>query len=149
MPSPYPGMDPYLEGYLWPDVHHRLATQISDQLTPQLRPRYVAHIEIQVVVDDEPEGEVGIMYPDVEVVRARRQPTLSDPVAVGGATAISRGTRYGDCSPVRRPCRWYPGARWRRLRAPPTISPPTGQRAQRSPARTHHGPAPTWTGSRA
>ncbi|MEK7784049.1 MAG: DUF4058 family protein, partial [Chloroflexota bacterium] len=22
MPSPFPGMDPYLEGYLWPDVHH-------------------------------------------------------------------------------------------------------------------------------
>lgn len=21
MPSPFPGMDPYLEGYLWPDVH--------------------------------------------------------------------------------------------------------------------------------
>ncbi len=40
MPSPFPGMDPYLEGYLWPDVYHRLATQISDQLTPHLRPRY-------------------------------------------------------------------------------------------------------------
>jgi len=57
MPSPYLGMDPYLEGYLWPDVHHRLATQISDQLTPQLRPRYVARIAIQVVVDDDPQGE--------------------------------------------------------------------------------------------
>lgn len=46
MPSPFPGMDPYLEGYLWPDVHHRLATQISDQLMPMSRPRYVARIEI-------------------------------------------------------------------------------------------------------
>ena len=46
MPSPFLGMDPYLAGYLWPDVHHRLATQISDQLMPQLRPRYVARIEI-------------------------------------------------------------------------------------------------------
>ncbi len=44
MPSPFPGMDPYLEGYLWPDVHHRLATQISDQLMPMLRPRYVARV---------------------------------------------------------------------------------------------------------
>jgi hypothetical protein len=43
MPSPFPGMDPYLEGYLWSDVHHRLATQISDQLMPLLRPQYVAH----------------------------------------------------------------------------------------------------------
>src|SRR5215813_13615341 len=70
MPSPFPGMDPYLEGYLWPDVHHRLATQISDQLMPMLRPRYVARIEIQVVQDATPEADIGIMYPDVEVVRA-------------------------------------------------------------------------------
>ncbi len=26
MPSPFPGMDPYLEGYLWPDVHQALDT---------------------------------------------------------------------------------------------------------------------------
>lgn len=73
MPSPFPGMDPYLEGYLWPDVHHRLATQISDQLMPLVRPHYVARIEIQVVADEAPEAEIGIMYPDVEVVRARRE----------------------------------------------------------------------------
>lgn len=71
MPSPFPGMDPYLEGYLWPDVHHRLATEISRQLMPQLRPRYVARIEIQVVQDSTPEAEIGIMYPDVEVVKSR------------------------------------------------------------------------------
>jgi hypothetical protein len=65
-------MDPYLEGYLWPDVHHRLATQISDQLMPMLRPRYVARIEIQVVPDATPEADIGIMYPDVEVVRAHQ-----------------------------------------------------------------------------
>ncbi|MEZ4658878.1 MAG: DUF4058 family protein [Caldilineaceae bacterium] len=77
MPSPFPGMDPYLEGYLWPDVHHRLATQISDQLTPRLRPKYVARIEIQVVTDESPEGEVGIMYPDVEIVRTSTPPVQS------------------------------------------------------------------------
>ena len=81
MPSPFPGMDPYLEGYLWPDVHHSLATQISDQLMPMLRPRYVARIEIQVVADETPEAELGIMYPDVEIVQAHahadRLPSLS------------------------------------------------------------------------
>lgn len=76
MPSPFPGMDPYLEGYLWPDVHHRLATQISDQLMPLLRPRYVARIEVQVVTDESPEAEIGIMYPDVEIVRSPRPPEM-------------------------------------------------------------------------
>ena len=72
-------MDPYLEGYLWPDVHHRLATQISDQLMPLLRPRYVARIEIQVVPDETPEADIGIMYPDVEIVRARQSDSALPP----------------------------------------------------------------------
>lgn len=29
MPSPFPGMDPYLEGALWPDVHQQLAYDLS------------------------------------------------------------------------------------------------------------------------
>lgn len=74
MPSPFPGMDPYLEGYIWPDVHHSLATQIRDELTPHLRPRYVARIEIQMAVDATPQSEVGILYPDVEIVRRQRRP---------------------------------------------------------------------------
>jgi Protein of unknown function (DUF4058) len=93
MPSPFPGMDPYLEGYLWPDVHHRLATQISDQLMPMLRPRYVARIEIQVVPDQTPEAEIGIMYPNVEIVRARQRhpalPSASAATAVLTAGALS------------------------------------------------------------
>ena len=68
MPSPFPGMDPYLEGYLWPDVHHRLATEIARRLMPRLRPHYVARLEIYVVEDENPEVEIGIMYPDVEVI---------------------------------------------------------------------------------
>ncbi|MEW5987214.1 MAG: DUF4058 family protein [Chloroflexota bacterium] len=68
MPSPFPGMDPYLEGHLWPDVHQRLATQISRQLTPYLRPRYVARLAITIVEETDLEAEIGIMYPDVEVM---------------------------------------------------------------------------------
>jgi uncharacterized protein DUF4058 len=58
MPSPFPGMDPYLEGNLWPDVHQRLATKISQLLTPKLRPRYVARLKISVVEDESAEAEI-------------------------------------------------------------------------------------------
>jgi hypothetical protein len=81
-------MDPYLEGYLWPDVHHRLATQISDQLMPLLRPKYVARIEIHMVTDETPEAEIGIMYPDVEIVRTYQ---TSDQLPV-----LPRGTPTGE-----------------------------------------------------
>lgn len=72
MPSPFPGMDPYLEGSLWPDVHHALASKLRQQLTPRLRPRYTARLAIYVVEDSSPEAEIGIMYPDVEVLRNKR-----------------------------------------------------------------------------
>lgn len=58
MPSPFPGMDPYLEGYLWPDVHNALASKIRQQLTPKLRPRYTARLEVYVVEDSSPNPDV-------------------------------------------------------------------------------------------
>lgn len=72
-------MDPYLEGYLWPDVLHRLASEIARRLGAQIRPRYVARLEITVVEDVYPEVEIGMMYPDVEVLLAQRPSTLHEP----------------------------------------------------------------------
>lgn len=72
MPSPFPGMDPYLEGYLWPDIHHDLASKIRAQLSPALAPRYVARIVVRTVIEQIESGEaLGIMLPDVEVFRSR------------------------------------------------------------------------------
>ena len=35
MPTPFPGMDPYLEGrQLWRDVHARLIVAVGDALAP-------------------------------------------------------------------------------------------------------------------
>lgn len=47
----FPGMDPYLEGYLWPDVHLALAAQMRRQLEPFLRPKYVARLAIRMMGD--------------------------------------------------------------------------------------------------
>lgn len=74
MASPFPGMDPYLEGHLWPDVHSALASKIRQLLAPQVRPRYVVRLAVYVVEDLAPEGEIGILYPDVEVLRADQAP---------------------------------------------------------------------------
>lgn len=75
MPSPFPGMDPYLEGYLWPDVHSALASKIRQYLVPLLRPKYIARLEVYLTEDPCPEGEVGILYPDVEVLETVRSGT--------------------------------------------------------------------------
>jgi hypothetical protein len=75
-------MDPYLEGYLWPDVHHALAVEIRRQLIPRLRPRYVARLEIYVVEDTKVAEELGLFYPDVEVVLSAGAHTVREPAAV-------------------------------------------------------------------
>lgn len=49
MPTPFPGMDPYLEHpALWPDVHNSLIIALSDVLAPQLRPRYYVAVEERI-----------------------------------------------------------------------------------------------------
>ncbi len=89
MPSPFPGMDPYLEGYLWPDLHHDLATQIMVQLNRLIVPRYVARIVVRTVVEQLESSEaVSVSLPDVAVFggRAPQAPPTSPP---GGATVTT------------------------------------------------------------
>lgn len=75
MASPFPGMDPYLEGEMWQEFHERFANQISVQLLPQLKPKYVALLAKRYAVDRtalgivEPEEKTRVVYPDVHVVQ--------------------------------------------------------------------------------
>lgn len=73
MASPFPGMDPYLEGYIWPDVHHELSSAIKARIVAQIGPEYVARVNTYMFLDTAPEGDVGILYPDVELLRKRRK----------------------------------------------------------------------------
>lgn len=66
MPSPFPGMDPYLEEpILWPGLHQRLITHIGDTLNALMPPHYVADIGERLYVV-QPEHSV---YPDTVVVQ--------------------------------------------------------------------------------
>jgi hypothetical protein len=60
MPSPFPGMDPYLEGALWTTLHHGLGTEIVRQLTPKLRPNYIALPVERFLIDNSPDVSVEI-----------------------------------------------------------------------------------------
>lgn len=91
MKSPFPGMNPWLEGYVWPDVHNRLAIMITELLAPHIAPKYVARVELYTVNDDNPSSEIGIMYPDVEILQ--RQDIVSEPaMAYGNATITMPNT---------------------------------------------------------
>jgi hypothetical protein len=67
-------MDPYLEApELWPDVHHELISQIRAALNPQLRPRYVARIELRVYVSDEDDPGREVLIPDIRVEKGPKR----------------------------------------------------------------------------
>lgn len=84
--SPFPGMDPYLEGYLCPDLHHHLASEISDTLNRIIVPHYVARVVTRTVIDELETGEsIGVMIPDVQLYESSRRPI---PPAAQGTTAM-------------------------------------------------------------
>jgi hypothetical protein len=70
-------MDPYLESpAIWPDVHHGLISQIQSALNPELRPRYVARVELRVYISDDDDPGREALVPDVRVEKlAKRKGT--------------------------------------------------------------------------
>lgn len=53
MPSPFPGMNPYLEQpEVWHDFHQAMIAAIRSGLTPQLRPNYAAKIDDHIYIHE-------------------------------------------------------------------------------------------------
>lgn len=95
MPSPLPGMDPYIEQpIVWGDFHSRLASAISASINARVRPRYVARLTPYVTYDHiEISEPTTAIRPDVGVWQT--QPSAADsaalaPVAVTPAPVESR-----------------------------------------------------------
>lgn len=80
MPSPFPGMDPFLEAAeVWEDVHANFATELRAQLQPQLVPRYVAVLTPYVTYEDVAISIPTAIKPDVAAV----------PAPILGVTAVA------------------------------------------------------------
>lgn len=90
MPTPFPGMDPYLEKPgLWKQVHTSLIVDIQRYLAPRVRPKYQVAIEqrnfLSLSTGDPLVGE-----PDVLVIApAGRNPAELTPTRV---TAVATGS---------------------------------------------------------
>ena len=86
MPSPFPGMDPYIEGDSWQDFHLRFIGVAAEMLSPGVRPRYVVRAQERVYLEHLPEdGPSRSLGPDVSIVMPR------DPMrgASSGGTATA------------------------------------------------------------
>lgn len=90
MPSPFPGMNPYLEQpAIWQEFHSRLIVAIADDLSPQLRPKYRAAVEKRIYAEigndltfiGRPDATVYRVMPNVESLPADFSSTQQNPVA--------------------------------------------------------------------
>jgi Protein of unknown function (DUF4058) len=74
MPSPFPGMDPYLEQPdVWPDFHARFIAAMAVEIGRRVRPRYFVRIEEQVYLHERSaEERTPLGRPDIGVHSANR-----------------------------------------------------------------------------
>jgi hypothetical protein len=74
MPSPFPGMAPYLEKPTsWPGVHHELISGIRATLIQQLRPRYSVHIEERIYLSGANDPGRRVWVPDLYITKRSKR----------------------------------------------------------------------------
>ncbi len=87
MPSPFPGMDPFIESQKWEDFHARFVTAIGDALVPVVRPKYIVDVERRIYLERiDPTEPVQTWVADAAIYH--RFDHLPDPSG-GGSVAIA------------------------------------------------------------
>lgn len=82
MPSPFPGMNPYLEQPdVWVDFHHRFIARCSEELDPLVGPNYFVQVEVRVYLH-ELSGEERRFFGRADAGIATRKPPEDMSVAV-------------------------------------------------------------------
>lgn len=98
MPSPFPGMDPWLEAPpVFPNLHSRLVHAIEEALNAQLPKGYVAFSKSRVWVDDELTRE-----PDVTLY-GRDDPPANESAAILTLDGLKLISRRRKSDPIEEP----------------------------------------------
>lgn len=91
MPSPFPGMNPYVEREeVWHDFHERFIPYAAELLTPQVRPHYIVRLDENIYVHELPTDERELIgRPDIAITRGSH---------LVSATMLSAGTMAAPAS---------------------------------------------------
>jgi hypothetical protein len=82
MPTPFPGMDPFIESSgMWSQFHTRLIVALADELTQKLRPKYRVEIEERA-------------YQQVEFIGARK----NDLTGIPDVLVVEQGKRLREAA---------------------------------------------------
>lgn len=91
MPSPFPGMNPYLEQpSVWEDFHLAFANQIRDSLAAQVRPNFLVKLEERVFIHEPSSDERRRLLgkPDVAIFGNSLQPSTATSTATTPVTPL-------------------------------------------------------------
>lgn len=93
MPSPFPGMDPFIERQEWPDFHHLTMETARELLMQHVAPRYVVRVERRIYLEHYPleEEKPPFIIPDLTI-------THDDGASTGtGSTLASATAEMVEC----------------------------------------------------
>src|SRR5947208_451323 len=83
MPSPFPGMNPYLEHPdVWSSVHAQSMSVMAERLAAQVRPDYLVHIEAHLWIHE--------LFEDPDDRASKRRLLGRSDVSISGGGLASR-----------------------------------------------------------
>lgn len=86
MPSPFPGMNPYLEQpHVWRGFHGAFIVHLQEAITPLVVPRYYVEYEESLYIDESGTGDRLFAVADVAVARPGRGRSAGSRAAVAAA----------------------------------------------------------------
>lgn len=89
MPSPFPGMDPFIEPAKWQTFHTRFIAALGDAVVEQVRPKYVVDVDQDVYLVREPGEKREILSPDVAMLESdRRRERVPEAASDGAAVTL-------------------------------------------------------------
>lgn len=90
MPSPFPGMDPYLESWEWESFHHTFMGDVGDAIAPQVRPKYVTRLEQSVYVESFDNDSERPIIADAALLRSESEsaPPMESAQSTFGASSV-------------------------------------------------------------
>jgi hypothetical protein len=89
MPSPFPGMDPFIEDQEWEDFHSTFNTVIRETLAPGVEPRYIVRIERRVYVEHGLSDDEQVRWADVSVLWSGGEAPVAAVPSANAGTALA------------------------------------------------------------
>ena len=93
MPSPFPGMDPFIESQKWEDFHTSYLAAIRDAIVAAVRPKYIVEVERRIYLEThDPTTPVQSFIADAALMKTGREPEVPSEQSAGGLAVLTETT---------------------------------------------------------